>query len=208
MITNNPLMIMRIGNSLQGLHDLINYVDIKNYPVVEIGTFSGESAQIFAQYASCVYTIDPWVEYDEGIQYGYDGKQIIAARQKFFANVMANDHENKIKSLQLTSEQAVNIFANNSIPFLYIDGWHKFAPQDIDLWWNKIALNGHIAGHDYNKERFPELVNGIANRFDGPDAIFQDESWIVKKRYQKIHQHKQIHTDNKQQYTDVCIQTY
>lgn len=173
------LSVMRSpGRWLQGLHDLIAHVGVDNYPVVEIGTFAGESAKIFAEYASEVFTIDPWVEYPEGTHYGLD---VAAARKVFFSEVMANDDANIIKPIQLHSAQAVGLFPRGSIRLLYIDGWHKFTAEDIDIWWDSIMLNGYIAGHDYNDYRFPEIPHGIAERFGAPDAMFQDESWVVKK---------------------------
>jgi len=169
---------MRGGHMIQGLHDLIAHVGVKNSPVIEIGTYAGESAQIFSEYASIVYTIDPWVEYEEATYYGLN---VAEARRWFFTHVMANDHENKIKPLQITSEQASKIFAPWSVPFVYLDGWHKFISDDIDLWWPKIESGGSLAGHDYNKERFPDMIKSIEKKLGGPDKVFQDESWVVKK---------------------------
>lgn len=179
------LLKMRVGPFRQGLYDFIKYVGLKDYPVVEIGTFSGESAQIFAEFASLVYTIDPWVEYAEADEWNMD---IAAARHRFFSKVMARDHANKIKPLQVTSEQASKMFAHHSMPLVYIDGWHKYTAQDIDLWWDKVAPNGYIAGHDYNETRFPEIIHGIAQRFGAPDATFQDETWVIRNTHERIRQ--------------------
>ena len=182
---NKPLLTMRGGHMMQGLHDLIAYTGIKDSTVVEIGTFAGESTQVFAQYAALVYTIDPWVEYEEGTYYGLD---VAAARSVFFATVMADDHDNKIKSLQITSEQAVQLFNPYSVPHLYVDGWHKYAMEDVDRWWDTIAMDGWMTGHDYNEERFPHIPLGLSERFGMPDAIFQDESWAVQKTAERDHQ--------------------
>ena len=175
----------------QGLNEFINYVGLTGRSMVEKGTFAGESAQIFAQHASLVYTIDPWVEYDEATQYGYGGSELLAARRRFFTKVMANDNDNKIRPLQLTSEQAARLFFPCSMPLVYIDGWHKHTPQDIDLWWDKVAPDGYISGHDYNEQRFPEIIESIRQRFGAPDAVFQDETWVVRKTDERIRQWQQ-----------------
>jgi hypothetical protein len=182
---NQPLLQMRVGPFRQGLYDFIHHVSLKGSPVVEIGTFAGESAQIFAEFASLVYTIDPWVQYAEADEWGMD---IVAARHRFFVNVMAYDRTNTIKPLQVTSEQASKMFAQHSMPLVYIDGWHKHTAQDIDLWWDKVAPDGDLAGHDYNATRFPCVIESIALRFGAPDKVFQDETWVVKKTPERMRQ--------------------
>jgi hypothetical protein len=50
--------------------------------------------------------------------------------------------------LRLTSEQAADLFAEDSLDFCYIDAQHDFLSvlQDITRWWPKVRSGGIIAG--------------------------------------------------------------
>ena len=51
----------------------------------------------------------------------------------------------------MTSEQASNLFADNSLDFVYIDGNHKYeyVLQDLNLWYPKVKQGGYLMGDDY-----------------------------------------------------------
>lgn len=48
-------------------------------------------------------------------------------------------------------ELVVDVFEDNSLDFVYIDGNHAYdwVKQDIQLWWPKLKKNGLLMGHDY-----------------------------------------------------------
>lgn len=51
----------------------------------------------------------------------------------------------------MKSADAVNLFKDESLDFVYIDAAHDFdnALQDISLWSKKVRKGGIVAGHDY-----------------------------------------------------------
>ena len=69
MSIKDTLYAMRSGHYKNGLEDLINYVntfsDTKEMTIIEIGSYAGESTEIFAQNFKSVIAIDPFMnDYD------------------------------------------------------------------------------------------------------------------------------------------------
>ena len=52
-----------------------------------------------------------------------------------------------------TSVRAAKLFADESVPFCFIDADHSYASVTADLhaWWPKVRAGGMIAGHDYRQ---------------------------------------------------------
>ena len=53
--------------------------------------------------------------------------------------------------IRATSEVAADIFADESLDFVYIDANHAydFVKQDMTLWYPKVKKGGYLGGHDY-----------------------------------------------------------
>ena len=79
----------------------------------------------------------------------------------------------------MMSDQAVNLFEDNTIDIVYIDDDHSSeqVEKEIKLWYPKIKKTGYMAGHDIN---MPTVFNVVTKYFD-PTMIefFNDTSWIV-----------------------------
>jgi SAM-dependent methyltransferase len=166
---------MRLHQHLiDGLIDLIQYTQLplKQFDLLEIGSFAGESTAIFAKYANKIYAVDPWINYPDGDK----NSAFPVDAEQFFDNVVKlNPNIIKIK---LTSEEAVKQFEDESLDIIYIDGDHFKAGFDIDLWMSKVKKDGWIAGHDYH---IPQVKNDVDNRFGDRIKIFSDDSWAIKK---------------------------
>ena len=72
-----------------------------------------------------------------------------------------SQHSDKIKFLEMTSEQAVNQIADQSLDFIFIDADHSFdaVMLDLEIWYPKIKTGGLVAGHDYHTEPVSTAVN-------------------------------------------------
>ena len=117
-----------------------NFTDVKNLLLVEIGTREGGSAFHFSKYFKHVISVDPYFE-------GIDASLNIAEKE-FLRNL---EKFNNISKIRMKSDEAVNLFKDESIDILYIDGDHAedIVTNDIKLWLPKIKENGFISGHDY-----------------------------------------------------------
>ncbi len=178
--------LMRNPTSLEALRLLISTVtkliDVPKITMVEIGSYSGESSQVFVEEVKFLYCIDPW-------RNGYDSEdeaseiQPMAEIEQIFDTRM-KPYENYMK-LKDTSVMASTTFDDESLDFVYIDGNHNIEAisNDIISWLPKIKPNGVIGGHDYNINPINKragYVKSVTNAFFNkpPLALFPDHSWI------------------------------
>lgn len=160
------------SNTTKGLYDLIKKYITEESVMVELGSFSGVSSELFALHCKTIYCVDPWIPYWEI----NDSKKLNYAEQNF-DNMMKN--YNNIIKVKLKSCDAYNNFEDKSLDLVYIDSDHSSenVEKEIVMWLPKIKNNGYISGHDIN---LPTVFNVITKHFD-PTYIelFNDTSWIV-----------------------------
>lgn len=86
--------------------------------------------------------VDPWIPYAEaGLK-----------RQNKYYKIAKNTlSQYKTQICKKTSIEAVNLFEDNVLDFVYIDAAHDFnnAILDIIHWEKKVKPGGILAGHDY-----------------------------------------------------------
>jgi len=163
------------------LDPLISALDCENAVMVEIGCYTGESTEFFSKSGKFreIHSIDPWgidTDYDE---LPVDNMDVVEQEfDKRIATLATPVHK-----IRKVSSEAVGMFADNSLDFVYIDGNHKYdyIKEDILKWLPKIKSNGIIAGHDYNYAY--EGVKIAVDEIFGKDNIqlFPDSSWMIKK---------------------------
>jgi hypothetical protein len=126
--------------------DFINILKIAEAKFgVEIGVNKGNHAlALFKALPRLNLTcVDPWKAYDKrGSQKRQDACYKIARDQlKFYDVCFVRD----------SSTNAVRIFDNEFLDFVYIDGDHRFdfCMNDLIAWAPKVKIGGIIAGHDY-----------------------------------------------------------
>jgi precorrin-6B methylase 2 len=169
---------MRLGNNLAGLIDFVNFIkrfyDTKELTLLEIGSFTGESSEIFAQNFKKVTCIDSWV-----------GKSV----EMFLKTCTAQDIENKFDEMAAKYDNIQKIKADSieaaskikkKFDIVYIDGDHTYnaVKSDIASWIDKAKLI--ISGHDYNKNHVG-VIKAVNQAFQKPDEIFRDSSWLIWK---------------------------
>ncbi len=170
-----------------GLIDLCNKIESilgNDITLVEIGTFSGISASIFAQFFKSIITIDPYLS-------GYDPKDLASDPNQYDLNEVSKESDKVVKQfpnitkIKKTSIIASNSFQVQSVPIVYIDASHTYesVKQDIKTWLPKIKGNNIIAGHDWNPKRFPGVVQAVQEELGkrGNIITFPDTSWLWTK---------------------------
>jgi hypothetical protein len=138
----NPIrpMIKHIKNNSN--NDLIG---------VEIGVRSGKNSLNILKNLNIkrLYLIDPYLKYDDIIRYS-DKKHINQKQQDNYfkkAKKRLKKYQNKIIFIKEKSKDAINKIPDN-LDFVYIDGDHKKAREDLELYIDKLKKNGVIGGHD------------------------------------------------------------
>ncbi len=188
---NTKLYPMRHEEFLrQGLHDLLNWTSerlsakglrLDMCQGLEIGSYAGESAAIFAPRLCTLTCIDPWLN-------GYDENDVASSFAPFSEVEKAFDdvqqrHRNVVK-IKKTSDEAwsyLRTFSSKRMfNFVYIDGMHTYEQVKKDIkGCMEFLIDGPcvIAGHDYHSENWPQVVQAIHETIGTPDATFSDTSW-------------------------------
>ncbi|MDD3896450.1 MAG: class I SAM-dependent methyltransferase [Candidatus Peribacteraceae bacterium] len=152
----------------QGLADLLSYMHDSlptEKTMVEIGSYAGESAAIFAKAFTAVYAVDPWSLGMRPVEKAFD------KRTKDIRNIT------KVKK---RSEEAARFFEDESLDFVYIDALHDYqsVKDDIHYWLPKIKKGCFIGGHDYETGENAGVIYAVDELFGKPDKVFMDSSWI------------------------------
>ena len=131
---------------------------------VEIGVFKGEfSKEIASIWNGSLYMVDVWRplgnEYDDGSNH--------LLHSKVYEEAMENIKglEKRAIMIRADSKSASEIFADESLDFIYIDANHAydFVVEDIKIWFPKLKKGGIFSGHDYLDMDFsvgPHAANG------------------------------------------------
>jgi len=151
---------------------------------VEIGVQLGINSKSILKELNIkeLYLIDSWApEY-------YKSVKLSNNCYKYTLNTFKKDK--RVNILRLDSIIASNLFDDNSLDFIYIDGNHQYNAvyQDIEYWYSKIKINGVISGHDIFNclDVFHAvfdfcMLNNIKMRIDISDWYFIKEKEKKKK---------------------------
>ena len=202
-VMENPIIMRPFDTDLyNGLVDLAKEI-AKSKPklMVEIGSYNGESLQIFRENLpeDCqIICIDPWENNYDATDPASEFTQMMTVESIF--DKMFRQYKN-VGKLKFYSYEVASMFADGSIDVLYIDGSHKYeiVKSDILKFLPKISKDGIISGHDYfieldtfNPLFFQERETSLnirrevraacAETIGVPDMTFKDTSWLKFKR--------------------------
>jgi hypothetical protein len=142
----------------------------------EIGSFQGESAEILLSTGRfrTLYCVDAWTDgYDATDAASYQASQAEAAFDRRFR------FEPRIVKVKGLSRDVAELVPGG-LDFLYIDGCHlpEAVRQDLELYAPKVRRGGVLAGHDYDREKYPGLCGVVDEWLGGcPERVFPDTSW-------------------------------
>lgn len=147
--------------------------------MAEIGSFLGVSTEVFCLHFEHVWAIDIW-----GLNSKYGEANRSLSKTGLSWDQIKGRCESRLASYSNStiihnfSELAVSNFENNSLDFVYIDGNHGSAGQDVEIWLPKIRSGGYIGGHDLHLVR--QLLKKVTS-IDLSDVIsFSDTSWLKR----------------------------
>jgi hypothetical protein len=178
---------------IKGLEDLIETLP-ENMTMIEIGSFTGESAELFIRSGKVkkIICIDPWSD-EVYAPLEASGDTIFkkySDRMDLVKREMGGLPE--IIAIREFSAKASLALKDSSYDFVYIDGDHSYkgVVDDIKNYLPKLKPDGILAGHDYypndeysyekKMQAFPEVPAGVNDMVGKPDRIFPDTSWAIK----------------------------
>jgi hypothetical protein len=172
--------IMRASDYMEGLEDLIGYINkvfpTKNMNMIEIGSYAGESTELFSKHFNKVIAIDPFIN-------DYDSNDLtcnylpLTEVYNIFTNVI--DKYDNIVHIRHTSDDAIIQLKETQVDFVYIDGLHTYEQikKDIANYLPLIVQGGFIGGHDYHPV-WQGVINGVNETIGAPEITFKDTSWL------------------------------
>jgi hypothetical protein len=153
-----------------GLIDLILCLplQLKNSTVIEVGSYIGESANIFSLFFRRVVCVDPHED--------------ASVRELFLLNTSGRN----VEIINKTSDEVAAGAVRDFFGLAYVDALHdrENARKDILNYYTLVMDDGYIGGHDYFVEDIKEIEGvrlAVNDLFGEPDFIFSDSSWLVKK---------------------------
>lgn len=150
-----------------GLIDIVQYIE-EDGVMIELGSYMGESTEIFARKFSKVYSVDSW-----GVMQNKQAEQIFDDTFK---------DSNVVQKLKSKTIDAVDKFEDKSVDFVYIDADHSYdaVKQDVINYVKKVKDGKYIGGHDYCIENIG-VIKAVDELFSEPILVFPDTSWLCKK---------------------------
>lgn len=136
----------------------------------EIGVAFGTHSQNILETTDVkkLYSIDPFrhfapSEYKDGMNFQqayFDVLHyVVDKRLSYFGN--------RCELIRATSSEAIEMFEDNQLDFIYIDGNHSYesVKEDLQLYYDKIRPGGIIAGDDYGHSWHPGVKKAVDEFF-------------------------------------------
>lgn len=155
---------------------------------VEVGVYKGRFSRTLCKGNPELELtgVDAWAVYGDYKDYKVDD-----LCNKAFEEAKARTGKYNVKLIRAFSMDAVKIFEDESLDFVFIDANHDYehVVEDIAAWSKKVRKGGLVVGHDYFKN--PELNFGVMEAVDGwcsaynikPLFLWRDKcpSWMYVK---------------------------
>jgi hypothetical protein len=129
----------------------------KNSIGAEIGVWTGGFSNFILEtiHPNKIHLIDVWT-FDNHTNKAYGSniknQEHINEAYEFTCNRFKEQVEKRqVVIHKMSSEEACQLFNNNYLDWVYIDGNHTYesVKQDLNIWTNKVKSGGFIIGDDY-----------------------------------------------------------
>lgn len=171
-------MMMRDNEQFrESLRLLLASIGLENGVMVEIGSYRGESAEVFLGTGRLkrLYCVDPWkgfYDVDDGAAFT-DMRKVEADFDRRHAA------DARVVKCKGTIDDFVEQFKGIPVDVVYIDGLHTYegVRHDIETAQRLIKPRLAIAGHDFNPN-WPGSKAAVLELLGEPDKVFADTSWV------------------------------
>jgi len=87
-----------------------------------------------------------------------------------------------INPIQSFSHIAADLYADNSLDFVFVDACHYYegVKKDLIKWLPKMKIGSIIAGHDYNPISWPGVVRAVNESFTKDQIQLMGECWFIQ----------------------------
>lgn len=148
---------------------------------IELGVSTGWFSDRILKLSGAVrlYSVDMW-----GGDRGHTINQYAKACE------LLNYHGERSVVIRAKFSEALNLFCDNSLDFVYIDGYAHTGQENgktLHDWWEKLKVGGIFSGHDYCQNRWPKTFDAVNKFLKQHDLELngftndKDPSWYLKK---------------------------
>lgn len=150
-------------NIFKTRNDFISTLN-KNLIMCEIGVFKGDFSHIlFNQSPKELHLIDPfigsfWSGDKDGLNMQYANLEI---SYQYLKNLYLE--HNHVSIHRGYGQDILQSFSDHYFDFMYIDAEHTYdsVKKDLAICKQKTKINGIISGHDYDRNKFPGVVQAV-----------------------------------------------
>lgn len=130
----------------------------------EIGVERGLYAEKLCAVGLKLYAIDAWTAYK-----GYREHVSQNKLDGFFAETRSRVFAQDCQLIRCFSMDALKMFEDESLDFVYIDAAHDFlnATRDIAGWSQKVKRGGIVSGHDFNRNKKKDYICQVKDVVQG-----------------------------------------
>jgi hypothetical protein len=145
----------------------------------EIGVAKGAYSEILCKAGLKVYAVDAYTPY-RGYRWHTTRKTFDALFEEARDRLAPYDHQ----IIRGFSTEAVKLFADNSLDFVYIDGNHEFqqVTNDIAEWSKKVRPGGIVSGHDFQRHSKGRYVCHVKDVVLAWTYSHRIRPWFVTKK--------------------------
>lgn len=147
---------------------------------VEIGVYKGHYSEVLCQAGLKLYAIDPWLVYKDYAWLRSDQDEM----ERMYQRAKKRLAFYNCTIIRMTSMEAVKLFDDGSLDFVYIDGNHGFksVTEDIYEWSKKVKIGGIISGHDYYNDEKRKFHSDVKYVLDNYTKAAHIKNWFVLKK--------------------------
>ena len=159
---------------LAGLEEMCRNLPLRGV-MYEVGSYAGESAEVFARFFAEVHCVDPW----EGKLYHSEGD-----------GEVEREFDRRTRGLRIVKHKGRSVdvakgVADASLDFVYIDADHSLDAvlADLSAWLPKVRAGGVIGGHDFLPPDFQwtDVARAVERFFHGAlPTVYPDTSWVME----------------------------
>ena len=93
-------------------------------------------------------------------------------------NVLDCGFQEKITLIISDSVSATRLFSEASLEWVHLDARHDYASvrADIEAWLPKVKVGGWLSGDDYDKEKWPEVVQAVSDTLPNASS-WSNQQW-------------------------------
>lgn len=166
---------------------------------VEVGVAEGNFSNLLLAKSNLdiLYSIDCWLKFPKEVYQDKRNDSQFRINLRYFHTVLRlSKYKERSVIFRMKSEDAVKMFKDGELDFVYLDANHHYESimKDLELWYPKVKKGGILAGHDYMDfdngitkvevkravDKFVEL-NGIRTYQLQKTCVDKYPSWWISK---------------------------